>query len=638
MSLTSLSFRFSPLVVASLAMSTAMAQLPTFPGLDANQFRSNPDTSIAAGANFLVQTVNSEIAVYNKSTTIRLAHNNLNGPGIFPNAQGFFEALGGTRIVNTRVVYDHQRDRYGLVGLQIDSGFTTGTQGIYVAWSKSGTFSNQNGTSNDWWRFRTPQPMFGSATPGMIVNAAAGVNGLYRADYNGLGVNGNYLVYSGNLEPVTPSTGPNVQFHRRFDINSLDGGPVSFQDTFFFDTSPVELAQPCHDLDGSGNVVLAGVSDPALSNQFQIELYQYDNLVPNRNVTVPGYQLPGVAGGNFVPQGPNPLSPTYPNPPLDSGDGRATQAVMRDGRAFVCHTVVVPSGTFPPQKQVVRWYDIDLNGWPGSFAQPTLVQTGDIDLGSEVGGQPISTFVGGITCNSDGIIAIGYTRSSSVRRPEIAMSFHSLCAPLGTTVDDPLTAPIFSSVFPFSGTGTPERWGDWATMAIDGLDERVIWTCGETSLFEATTPGTPKWGTVIHRRPLFNAGTSLAVTSGTSFPSNFTLSSNILPRIGSQPVLSINHGSTSGLNGLPALLWIGFGGLVPGIPTGSGGFFHIDQALPNTSVFVLLNSTPSTSTPFQLDLPMDPGFVGVNQFFQVLAADQANTIYSTNLLNFTLGC
>ena len=625
---------------------TTMAIAQTFLGDSMNNQRNTADPSIAVGASHIVQTTNSRISIYDRNSGSRGLSDNLNSPGLSPGQLGFFGPLGGTRIVDTKVVFDRDRQRFAIVGLQIDRGPITGTPGIYVAYSKTQNLSGSGAVGNDWWRYVTPQPRYGSPLAGWIVNPTLQINGQYRADYNGLAVIGDQLVYAANLEPISPTNGPNVQFYRLFEIAPfLTGAAPVYQDVFVFGRGTAEFAYPCDDLDGTEYAaIFASVRDPISANGYFIELNQVGAVVPSRLVTVNGFTLPSSAGSG-TPQGNQPAFPNYPNPMIDSGDGRVRQAVYRAGHVFLCHTVMIPAPPVPGRmKHVVRWYDVDLKGWPSNYAQPVLAQSGDIDLGNEVSGQPIHTYVGGISVNADGVIGVTYTRSSADRRPEAAMSLHRPCMALNTTLDDPLTQPIYNSPFPFSGSGSsPERWGDWATVAIGAFNPLEFYVSSEVSIYSAATGPqfVPQWGTVIHRRN----GASGSPTPGTTlqygtgyplFTRQLTFSA-ATPRIGAAADLVFQHGLGS-LNGQGALLWIGLGQDLLGTPTGFGGNYYINLAQPNTSVFFLLNQAPAIDTHYRLDLPTDPVFVGQQLYYQMFATDPSNTVVSTNGLGLTLGC
>ena len=126
----SLEFARSSLLLLGALSLTALppAQSPLIFGLEqrcqlgptASIALDTPTASIATGVNFIVEVANSQIATYDKNGP-RVWHNNLSGvavPGCGQPQTSFFgtPSLGGTRIVDTKVLYDSNNDRYVVIG------------------------------------------------------------------------------------------------------------------------------------------------------------------------------------------------------------------------------------------------------------------------------------------------------------------------------------------------------------------------------------------------------------------------------------------------------------------------------------------------------------------------------------------
>lgn len=628
--------------------------------------RSVPDPSVAVGLNFVVQTVNSRISVWGKNQNGPFVwRNRLDTPAIFPNTQGFFEALGGTRIVDTKVQYDRTDGRFGLIGLQISNPANPipGTQeGIYVAYSNGEYPYPGTGSAFDWKRYRTVQPSFGSPSPGFINNPAAGINNvLYRSDYNGMGITYRDLVYTGNLEPISVPNSPNVQFFRRFKKADLATGNVNlqFQDQLFFGRSTAELPQCAQNFDVPSPTTapqpsyLVGVSAPNGTNGTALELIMWQESASPTASPTPVRVLvpvaPYILASGSAPQGPTPTG-TYTNFPVDAGDGRIQQAVVRNGRLYCCHTVLISLGAGGQLKNVARWYEFDLSTWsvtsPTTTA-PTLFQQGDIDLGVDSQNSPIHTYVPGISADVSDNVAIVFTRSSVNERP-------AMCR-LGRRVFDPAgTMPVFAdtpgvnssivylgqSTFPISGTlANPERWGDYATMAIDGLDSWRFWCTSEVVDYGPIAPLVfgPRWETRIHTFKVHRFGSTYDY--GTSFPNPgpaMTLNAPN-PAIGTTVDLVITEPNSlpSGTVALMAGSTVSIpGGVDPGL---GGGLVYIDLTQAATATFTLTGNGQPTN--FPIVIPFVPALIGYSQYHQVMILDPTSPtgLSFTNATAITVG-
>lgn len=186
------------------------------------------------------------------------------------------------------------------------------------------------------------------------------------------------------------------------------------------------------------------------SSSTQIDLYAVTNrlaanpTVQNVTVTVPEYEAP-----NDPPQMGTSVRP-------ELFEQRFWSAMVRDGQLWATHHQGTP-------RPLVRWYQFDLDGWPTSGNQPSLVQSGDIDLGTG-----IRTFFGSIWADDEQNMALTFARSSSTEFISMNMAFREAGDPLGTTQD---AIRIFDSSSPDS-TG---RWGDYSATNDDPAQPNTFW-------------------------------------------------------------------------------------------------------------------------------------------------------------------
>ena len=145
---------------------------------------------------------------------------------------------------------------------------------------------------------------------------------------------------------------------------------------------------------------------------------------------------------------------------LSTVDSRAMNAHVRNGKLYTCHTVSVGP------RDLARWYEIDLNGWPGG-GNPSLIQSGEINLGA---GQ--ETFFPAIFSNSSGGIALVYGNSSPSDFVSVNVSGRTANDPPGT-----MSAPVQLGIGSETANG---RYGDYFDIAIDPSDDTTFWVVGQT--------------------------------------------------------------------------------------------------------------------------------------------------------------
>jgi hypothetical protein len=145
--------------------------------------------------------------------------------------------------------------------------------------------------------------------------------------------------------------------------------------------------------------------------------------------------------------------PTYQYPSQVPQQGTSTQhylfeprfwsCVYRNGSVWAVHHV-------NSQRARVRWYEIDMRGWPTSGQTPALAQSGEIDMGSG-----IYTFFPAIAVDRDDNVGIVFARGSSSEYTSMWRAMRSLGDPLGTLQEPEL---VKESAAP----ETSGRWGDYS--------------------------------------------------------------------------------------------------------------------------------------------------------------------------------
>ena len=375
-----------------------------------------PDPDLGVGPNHVVAVVNSSIAFYTKA-----------GNQTFQQTfDTFFAGMGaGTFIFDPKGLYDPISKRFMVIACEFDEASSTSKMLFAV--------SDDSDPNGNWFRYRVETKLTVSGTS-------------YWLDYPGFGVSKDYVAFCGNMFGFTSGWAGN-QFILLPKAPLLTGSPVT--------------AQAIHD-PNSASVKLAASQDTA--QLYAISVQGGDRLkvqsitgsgVQNSSVVVPAMRppqadVPGPSGHN-----------------LDALDGRLYNAVFRAGTLVTAHGVYLPTGN----QQVSRWYDVNLNGWPTSGNNPSLIQSGNVS-----GGAGQHYHMPAVAKNKRNEIAMMFSRSSSSIQADLLLTGRKSTDPLGT-----LGAPInlLSTPTLYGGVGT-NRWGDYFGMQVDPTDDSTFWGIGMT--------------------------------------------------------------------------------------------------------------------------------------------------------------
>ena len=376
-----------------------------------------PDPALAVGPNYIVTTVNQDIAFYTKTGTL-VFQQALGSPG----NPGFFEPVGGGNFTfDPKCFYDHYANRFVVVAPE-----TYGSTQAYISIAVSDD-DNPNGT---WYKYRTDAVIQVGATT-------------YWWDYPGFGYDADGYYVTGNLFGLNQGGWGGVGY-RIFDKSSmLNGSPVIYSTMRDGSSGSVQIAQHFGtnqapyfvSLNNGSSLRVQAIRNPLTSPQ-----------LVTTSVTVPAFGGPGgapAAGGQSV----------------SLIDDRIFNAHWRDGHLYATHNI--SSGG----KNVARWYHVNTNNWPASGGV-SLVESGNINPGGS-----IHTFFPAIYSNSLNEVAMVVGASSSATRISVNVTGRLSSDPAGTM--GPLNELVLSSV------NTGGRWGDYYDIAIDPADDRTFWVIGE---------------------------------------------------------------------------------------------------------------------------------------------------------------
>lgn len=144
--------------------------------------------------------------------------------------------------------------------------------------------------------------------------------------------------------------------------------------------------------------------------------------------------------------------------PLDIGGMDFRSAKVVNDSCWLAQTVA--SG----DHAIVRWYEIDLNGWPNSGDTPDLKQTGDIDLGPGV-----HTFLPDIAVDALGNAAIVFSISSADQNVSVARAVRFNNDPIGEFRQHRVFRTSADAI-------TGGVWGAYVGIEADPTQPGVFWS------------------------------------------------------------------------------------------------------------------------------------------------------------------
>lgn len=379
-----------------------------------------PDPDIAVGPNHIVCVVNVAIGFFRKDGT-PLFQQDLG-------ANGFFSGMDVKPFVfDPKCFYDPISRRFFVVALEQDGASETSKCLVAV--------SDDSDPTGTWHRYRVEAKQ--------VVN-----NVSYWLDYPGFGHNADAVVITGNMfgfsggfngiqyivmqkAPMLTGGTPNISYF------SLGGGSVQIMRT------SNESPDFVYGLNWTGlsTAMIHAIRDPGGTTP----------SLSTTPVAIPTFRRPAEAA-----QSTNGHT-------LDSLDGRMMNVHYRGGRLYGAHTVAMSSSD---ATNASRWYEFNLNDWPGAITTPTVRQAGTVGIGNGV-----HLWMPAIGVNRLGDVTLVYSRASSSIVADMVASVRRINDPLGQ-MGAPIT--LATSVGSQYG-GTSNRWGDYFGVQTDPNDDETFW-------------------------------------------------------------------------------------------------------------------------------------------------------------------
>jgi len=448
---------------APAAISPTPSLVSSFPGimdvvLDNNRVIP-PDTQGVAGPTHLVSLTNRGYAVLDKAT------------GAFNvgpiSLQAFWAALGtgagqpAADPFDPKVLFDQYSGRFVVAS---DSG-----GGGAPSWVLLG-ISNATDPTLGWTLY--------------AIDADATSPGAF-ADYPGLGLDPTSVYISDNMFNNPPqATFAGAKFWVVDKASLLAGGPVTVSE--FFSAGIGASWRPAHAYGSTAVNYIAneGWTDRVNSTHRWLRIMRFS--YPGPLLTDLGFIR--VADYGFDPLGQAPQLGCAQ--PIDTGDARLLNVVLRGGQIWTTHHVDDPVKD-SVGKSEVAWYQVD-PGLANAAGSNAALQQGRVS-------DPVRWYYyPSIAVNDSGCVALGFSGSDTgtfgsafytARRP---VDTAGTMAPVGM-----LKGGVASYFVTFSGT--LNRWGDYSATGVDPADGRTFWTvqefAGQQIGGACPTNNTGRWGT-----------------------------------------------------------------------------------------------------------------------------------------------
>jgi len=398
-----------------------------------------PDTQGTAGPNHLVVTLNSQVAVQDRTgANLELV-----------TLDGFWASAGANSTTDPRVVYDPYNNRW----IISTAGNFMGPQAALLV----GVTQTGDPTGN--WN---------------LYNIAVDPTGKTFCDFPILGFNSKWVIINCNIFDIAGAgtfRGGKLFVFDKFNLYGHGAGV------------PITL-----DTQGDSNVTPASTYDNSLSTEYLLE--EYDG-----NMSGLGYlRLWAIDGPVSAPSltslaliattqtwdetGQNgPQSGTATG--IDLDDASLTNVIYRNGTLWTTHHIFVPQGA-PSDRTMVQWWQV---GTDASILQRGLIDNGDTS---------VFRYYPSIAVNRGEDVLIGYTRSSVNEFAGSFYSFRKFSDPPNTMEDEALLKAGEATYTKDGGSGDV-RWGDYSNSAVDPLDDSGLWTIQEYAASGSDPTGT--WST-----------------------------------------------------------------------------------------------------------------------------------------------
>ena len=414
-------------VINTSSQSRTLSPPPdtTFLGVLDNQSSIPPDVMGAAGPDYVMTTLNTQVRIHEKDGT----------PVMTTGLSAFWATMPGNESTfDPKIKYDPYNDRWIFVtpshpNLQLSKLYIGVSQTSDPTGDWNMYYVNTDPTDITWFDF----PTVGFNKKWIVVSGNQFGNDYYRT------------VFVFNKQDAYDGVA-NLPYTRFATTEGFTIAPAACYDTTLEDEYLISSASGNDN--GYGYIkkfrVTGSIDDPD---------FVYDGAI---GVQDPWDTWAG-NNGNFLPQkGSEAL--------INSVDARMVNIVYRNGKLWAVHHVFLPAGN--PQRCAVQWWVIDTTG--------VVLERGRIE---DTTNQYSFAFPS-IAVNKFEDIMIGHDVFSKNQYASAAYSFKG-------NYEDPGTIRTYyqykDGLAPYNKTfgGGRNRWGDYSSTCLDPVDQTDFWTIQE---------------------------------------------------------------------------------------------------------------------------------------------------------------
>jgi hypothetical protein len=387
-----------------------------------------PDTEGAVGPHHLMEALNSQVVIQDRSGNILSAITNWT----------FWSALGVTESFDAHVLFDPYAERWIFSSA---SGEKSSDSSILIGVSQT------SDPTAGWNIYR--------------VNLGSSVNWI---DYPTLGFNKNWIVVQANIFTIAGNNFVNSKIWA-FDKADLYAGG----------TGKYTVLSPTNGF----TQVPATTMDPNLSTMYLLEQSSSGSGKLRVDTITGAVGSEVLTSGVAYPTGPSAwqtFSPVTNFAPqlgssenIDTEDGRIQSCVYRNGSLWASHTIYLPA-TGTPTRTAAQWWQINMS----ASALGEVQQFGRIDDPTAGNFYAYPT----LAVNQYGDVMLGYTHFGTGMYASAAYSMHLASDPPNTMENEVMLKAGEASYFKDFGTGD-NRWGDFTATVVDPVDDTSMWTIQE---------------------------------------------------------------------------------------------------------------------------------------------------------------
>jgi hypothetical protein len=391
-----------------------------------------PDTNGDVGVNYYIQTVNTSIGIYNKSTGALVSATTFDA--FFPSSVG--APCDADNNGDPIVLYDQFNSRWFILDF---AWYSSETQGSHYSIAASKT-SDPTGA---WWTY------------------CFQADSTYMDDYPKCGIWRDGIYITANMFNFSSGSYVHAKIWalKTPDLYSgtLTSQSVTDSGQFAFSLMPSNARGATLPPSGSPNYLYAmDATEYGSGHTDSIKVWKYDvDWANSSNTTWTGPSSMASASFGLVATG---VPQSGSSTSLDTLAGRLMYSAAY--RNFGTHQSVYLSHVAEvSSRRAVRWYEIRISGGTSS-----IYQSGSYS--------PDSThrWMSSINADGSGNIAIAYSAGSSSMHPAIRYAGRLSTDTLGTMGQGEKTL--------IAGTGSQTsytRWGDYSMLSIDPVDDETFW-------------------------------------------------------------------------------------------------------------------------------------------------------------------